>query len=77
VPVLLALTAWGDRWSAPDGPPLVATHRCGSAAAPAIVCAGCGEALTAESLRYSPGPGGRVAKGTMLVGEYLAGGVRR
>lgn len=25
-PVILALTAWGDRWAAPDGPPVTYRH---------------------------------------------------
>jgi|SRR6185437_4546296 DNA-binding HxlR family transcriptional regulator len=25
-PVIMALTAWGDRWAAPDGPPVVFRH---------------------------------------------------
>jgi DNA-binding HxlR family transcriptional regulator len=29
-PVIIALTEWGDRWSAPDGPPIEYRHeRCG------------------------------------------------
>src|SRR6266540_2386440 len=29
-PVIIALTAWGDRWAAPDGPPIVYEHQgCG------------------------------------------------
>jgi DNA-binding HxlR family transcriptional regulator len=77
VPVLLALTAWGDRWRSPDGPPMVASHRCGSTAAPEIVCGDCGEPITADTVRYAPGPGGRIAKGTMLVGKVLANGALR
>lgn len=77
VPVLLALTAWGDRCRSPEGPPIVARHRCGSSAAPKVVCADCGEPITAEGMSYAPGPGGRTAKGTMLVGELLLNGARR
>lgn len=25
-PVIVALTAWGDRWAAPDGPPVASGH---------------------------------------------------
>lgn len=35
-PALVALTAWGDRWAAPDGPPILYHH------------AGCGERLRHE-----------------------------
>ena len=57
VPVLL-LTAWGDRWRSPDGPPIVARHRCGSTAELAIVCAECGERAIADDMTYTAGPGG-------------------
>src|ERR1700694_3000050 len=31
-PVLVSLTEWGDRWAAPDGPPVLYTHSvCGAA----------------------------------------------
>jgi DNA-binding HxlR family transcriptional regulator len=77
VPVLLALTAWGDRWRSPDGPPIVARHRCGSTAGLAIVCAECGEPALADDMAYAAGPGGRQAKGTMLVAELLVNGAVR
>jgi DNA-binding HxlR family transcriptional regulator len=33
-PVIIALTAWGDRWAAPDGPPVVYEHAdCGGPSA--------------------------------------------
>lgn len=77
VPVLLALTAWGDRWRSPDGAPIVAHHRCGATTPPAIVCAGCGEPLVAGDLGYSAGPGAATARGTQLIAGVLAGGGRR
>lgn len=77
VPGLLSLTAWGDRWRGPDGRPIVARHRCGSSAAPAIVCADCGQPLAADDMTYAAGPGGRQARGTMLVAELLTGGAVR
>ena len=37
--VVVALTAWGDRWLAPDGPPVHYTHTgCGGDVAPRLVC---------------------------------------
>jgi DNA-binding HxlR family transcriptional regulator len=42
LPALVALMQWGDRWLAPDGPPVVVRH------------AGCGEAVHAE-LRCAAG----------------------
>src|SRR5260370_16944326 len=42
VPVLLALTEWGDRWAAPDGPPVLYTHTVsGDAISHRTVCAPC------------------------------------
>lgn len=77
VPVILALTAWGDRWRSPDGPPIITRHRCGSTDAPAIVCGHCGDPIAQDEMSYEPGPGGRIARGTMLVGELLVNGPLR
>ena len=42
-PVVVALRQWGDRWRAPDGPPLQLVHReCGHIAELIPVCAHCG-----------------------------------
>jgi DNA-binding HxlR family transcriptional regulator len=44
VPLVLALAAWGDRWLAPDGPPVRFEHSgCGGEVAPRLSCARCGE----------------------------------
>src|SRR6478672_6140057 len=44
VPVIVTLTAWGDRWSAPDGPPMLMEHAaCGGAIESELRCRGCGE----------------------------------
>lgn len=43
-PVVVALRQWGDRWRAPDGPPLLLTHHdCGHVADMVMVCRHCGE----------------------------------
>lgn len=56
--VLMELMRWGDRWRAPDGPPLTVTHTsCGEASTPGQVCTSCGEALRPRELRLTPGPG--------------------
>ena len=44
-PVLLELMRWGDRWDAPAAGP------------PKLVCAHCGEPLTARNVRLHDGPG--------------------
>ncbi|MFI6324561.1 winged helix-turn-helix transcriptional regulator [Nonomuraea sp. NPDC050556] len=73
VPTLLALTAWGDRWVAPqEGPPIRVRHTtCGQVAPPTVCCSACGEPLTADDVEMIPGPGGRAAPGTMAVGRFL------
>ncbi len=84
VPVLTALTAWGDRWLAPkQGPPLRLQHRtCGKFFTPTVACSRCGEAVSAEDVVAHGGPGGRTGPGTRLVAKVLrnrqhAGATRR
>jgi DNA-binding HxlR family transcriptional regulator len=73
VPVLAALTAWGDKWVAPkQGPPLRLQHRtCGEFFTPTVCCSHCGEALAADDLVAHGGPGGRQGPGTRLVAKLL------
>lgn len=57
-PVLTAMRQWGDKHAAPDGPPMVVTHRtCGHVADAVMTCSSCGEPLDAKDLRAAPGPG--------------------
>jgi DNA-binding HxlR family transcriptional regulator len=57
-PALIALTAWGDRWAAPDGPPILYSHTpCGSAVSPHVVCATCGPVNDPAEVLARPGPG--------------------
>ena len=74
VPVLQALTAWGDEWAAPPGgPPLRLRHRtCGHPCTPTVTCDQCGQTLHEEELVALPGPGGREAHGTKLIAPLLA-----
>lgn len=57
--VLAAMNAWGNRWlSGDEGAPVVFEHdRCGHVGDAAVVCAGCGEPLTADAVRPRTGPG--------------------
>jgi DNA-binding HxlR family transcriptional regulator len=57
--VLMAITAWGDRWTAGDaGPPVLLRHRgCGQLTHPELRCARCGETLDAADVDVEPGPG--------------------
>ena len=56
--VLTAMRQWGDRWAAPDGPPLQVRHaRCGHIAKAVPVCSHCGERLELRDVSAVPGPG--------------------
>ncbi|MGE5282434.1 MAG: winged helix-turn-helix transcriptional regulator [Chloroflexota bacterium] len=58
-PALVALLAWGDRYSPdPDGPPLLIVHKeCGGAISDRGICERCGQVLDARDARALPGPG--------------------
>lgn len=73
VPVLFALTAWGDRWfTPPGGPPLRLQHTaCGKTFTPEVVCSTCRTAVTLSDVRPRPGPGSVSAPGTRLFPERL------
>ncbi|UGT66542.1 helix-turn-helix transcriptional regulator [Nocardia gipuzkoensis] len=75
-PVLTMLITWGDKWlSGAEGPPAVVVHReCGRPTSGVVVCLECGEPLTADDVRWLPGPGGRQGPGTMLIGDLLEAG---
>lgn len=57
-PILLAFRDWGDRYMAPDGPPMFYRHTgCGGEAHVHITCDECGTELTAHDVTVEPGPG--------------------
>lgn len=57
-PVLTAMRQWGDRYTAPDGPPLRVRHKgCGKISNAVMVCSACGEPLSDRDLRAEAGPG--------------------
>ena len=57
-PVLISLLQFGDRHYAPDGPPVVLTHKdCGGAVDAHRLCERCGARLTARDVRAARGPG--------------------
>lgn len=76
--VLLALMAWGDRWTAgPDGPPARVYHeRCGHHVGAMVACDQCGEPLTADDAIVEAGPGGRIGRGTRLLDPLLSARAR-
>src|SRR3954449_2034397 len=57
-PVMVTLMQFGDRYYAPDGPPIVLTHRgCGGALDAHRTCTACGAKLSARDVRAHAGPG--------------------
>jgi DNA-binding HxlR family transcriptional regulator len=57
-PALIALTEWGDRWSAPDGRPIVYSHTvCGSEVGHEVLCPACGRVDDLAEVAARPGPG--------------------
>jgi DNA-binding HxlR family transcriptional regulator len=53
--ILLAISAWGDRWTAPDGPPALIRHRsCDHPTTAEIRCSHCGERLHATDTTVIP-----------------------
>lgn len=58
-PVIAALLAWGDRWTAGEaGPPLLLMHEpCGQPATLRPTCDRCGGVLDLSNIRPVPGPG--------------------
>jgi DNA-binding HxlR family transcriptional regulator len=57
-PVIAALLAWGDRWTAGEaGPPLLLVHTCGKPGHLRATCDQCGEPLTLDTITPVPGPG--------------------
>jgi DNA-binding HxlR family transcriptional regulator len=61
-PVLDALRVWGDRYAAPDGPPVLLVHDdCGASIRPVAHCSACGERLARGHVHLEAGPGNRDA----------------
>jgi DNA-binding HxlR family transcriptional regulator len=58
--VVMALTEWGDRWAAPEGPPIRFEHKaCGGSVHLSSSCEACGQAPAAAEVIAVPGPGAR------------------
>ncbi len=57
-PAIVALTEWGDRWAAPNGPPILYVHSvCGGAITQQTTCANCGRVHDPAEVTVRPGPG--------------------
>jgi DNA-binding HxlR family transcriptional regulator len=66
VPIVMAITQWGDRWLDDGaGPPVVFHHdRCEHASVARLVCDHCNDPLEADELTLVAGPGSRAGPGT-------------
>src|SRR5262245_38031594 len=54
-PVIIALTSWGDRWAAPDGPPIVYEHdQCGGRVTACLHCDSCTRRPAAKDVIARP-----------------------
>lgn len=57
-PVLTTMRQWGDRYAAPEGPPLELIHQqCGHVSQALLICSECGEQIGAGNVKAVPGPG--------------------
>ena len=57
-PVLDAMRQWGDKYAAPDGPPVKMIHTsCGHVAESVMTCSCCGEPLALRDMTAISGPG--------------------
>ncbi|MGN6585937.1 MAG: winged helix-turn-helix transcriptional regulator [Solirubrobacterales bacterium] len=65
-PALIALLAWGDRYSPnPGGPKRLIVHKvCGGKVSERGICERCGKVLTARDAKQVPGPGAKTATET-------------
>jgi DNA-binding HxlR family transcriptional regulator len=71
VAVLMALTAWGDRWRTPTGGPPIEFHHHDHQCVPIVVCQQCVEPVDPRAITFKAGPGGRRAPGTALIGTRM------
>ena len=68
VPLVVAITHWGDRWlDNGNGPPIEFDHACGSTLRAMIICPQCQKSLEAGSITARAGPGSRLGPGSYKV----------
>jgi DNA-binding HxlR family transcriptional regulator len=70
--VLSAMRQWGDRWEAPEGPPMELVHTgCGHVAEVVAACSVCGEPVNRRDMRAVSGPGHRHSTGDRADGAPI------
>jgi DNA-binding HxlR family transcriptional regulator len=58
--VVVALTAWGDKWNAPSGPPIRYRHySCTGSVVVELRCTDCGDTVKPGEVMAEAGPGSR------------------
>jgi DNA-binding HxlR family transcriptional regulator len=78
-PTMVAMLKWGDRYAAPNGPPVILEHKgCGGELDDRRRCMRCGAELDSRDVKRRPGPGAvvtsaEVAPGGALESELLVG----
>jgi DNA-binding HxlR family transcriptional regulator len=71
-PILLALLAWGDRYTAEDGPPMEVVHE-DHAFHMIPTCSVCGEPIDTHNVHTRPGPGANEEQRRRAVTRFPAG----
>ena len=67
VPVIVALTEWGDRWAAPDGPPCCTrTHPVAAKSPSTSIVLTAGKCMTWRNCECEPGPGMPADRAAMM-----------
>jgi DNA-binding HxlR family transcriptional regulator len=57
-PVVTAMQQWGDKYAAPEGPPVQLIHEhCGEISEAQLVCSACGKPFGPLDFKAIPGPG--------------------
>jgi DNA-binding HxlR family transcriptional regulator len=57
-PVVTTMRQWGDKYAAPNGPPLEVAHKsCGEVSDAVLTCSACGEPMGPRDVRAAAGPG--------------------
>ena len=73
LPAMVALMQWGDRWASANKPPVMVTDDNGRPVAAVKLKSGGGD-VTAETVRFHPGPGATARTRAFFSGLSASGG---